>query len=498
MPAAEPLSRVLVVDDDAAVRALLAEILGGAGGYLTETAADGLEALERVRADRFDIVFTDLAMPRMNGMELLRRIREVDQRVPVVVITGTQRVEAAVNAMRQGASDFITKPFRVDKILATAERILGERRLLGRFGAPGSGDVPLQRLNAELFRRLQEIVTLHSLSTDVDRLGDNREVFARIAEMGAKLLCVNQVLFGIVSDGVLQVRSAIGVSARRIPLAGTVLEAAVRERRHRVAEAGEPDPVSGAPLPGQFLAIPLVVSEEVFGVLGMACKADGTAFSEEEVHIAVTFAKKVASRIENNALYDVLFSNLADTLRSLIATVEARDSYTRSHSERVTRYALRMAERMGLPAADMDAIRFGGFLHDIGKIGVRDTVLLKPGRLTEEEFAEIHRHPEIGDAIVRPLRLLAKEREIIRFHHERFDGKGYPDGLRGEEIPVLARILAVADAYDAMTSNRPYRTRRTHAFALEELRRCAGTQFDPQVVSAFEGAGITWEAAHGT
>jgi len=153
---------------------------------------------------------------------------------------------------------------------------------------------------------------------------------------------------------------------------------------------------------------------------------------------------------------------------------------------------------MGLPAADMDAIRFGGFLHDIGKIGVRDTVLLKPGRLTEEEFAEIHRHPEIGDAIVRPLRLLAKEREIIRFHHERFDGKGYPDGLRGEEIPVLARILAVADAYDAMTSNRPYRTRRTHAFALEELRRCAGTQFDPQVVSAFEGAGITWEAAHGT
>lgn len=497
MLAGREIIRVLVVDDDQGMRDLLAQILGGAAGYHTATAADGVEALDRTRVEKYDIIFTDLTMPRMNGMEFLKKIKMIDPEVPVVVITGTSRIEVAIAAMRQGASDFITKPFRVDRIVSTAERIIGERRLLGRFGSPDKGDVPLRRLNAEMFRRLQEIITLHSLSTDVDRLSDNKEVFARVAEMAAKLLAVNEVFFGILEDGVLRIRSAIGGRGERVSIAGTILEEVCREKRHRVADVGEPDPFNGASLEAQLLVIPLVVASDVFGILCLGNKPDGAAFSEEEIHIAVTFAKKVASKIENNALYDVLFANLADTLKSLIATIEARDSYTRNHSERVTRYALSIAQELGLSAEEMEAIRFGGYLHDIGKIGVRDTVLLKPGRLTEEEFDEIRRHSEIGDAIVKPLKLLASEREIIRFHHERFDGRGYPDCLGASDIPLVARILAVADAYDAMTSNRPYRPRRTHEFALEELERCTGTQFDPQVVRAFQAAAICAGVAHG-
>jgi HD-GYP domain-containing protein (c-di-GMP phosphodiesterase class II) len=136
-------------------------------------------------------------------------------------------------------------------------------------------------------------------------------------------------------------------------------------------------------------------------------------------------------------------------------------------------------------AEEIDSLKFGGYLHDIGKIGVRDTVLLKPSRLTEEEFVEIRLHPVIGDNIIKPLGSFPNERLIVRHHHERFDGKGYPDGLGGTDIPRTARILAVADTYDSMTSTRPYRQALSHATAIEELKRCSGTQFDPAIVEAF-------------
>jgi putative nucleotidyltransferase with HDIG domain len=168
-----------------------------------------------------------------------------------------------------------------------------------------------------------------------------------------------------------------------------------------------------------------------------------------------------------------------------VNSIEARDSYTKQHSERVTAYALQIAEVMRLSAEDKDALRFGGYLHDIGKIGVRDTILLKPDRLTPEEKAEINLHPVIGGNIIKPLQFFPKERELILHHHEHVDGSGYPDKLAGAAIPATARILAVADAYDAMTSSRPYRQARTHDYAAWELRRCSQTQFDPEVVGAF-------------
>mgnify|MGYP006267833757 CR=1 FL=1 len=156
------------------------------------------------------------------------------------------------------------------------------------------------------------------------------------------------------------------------------------------------------------------------------------------------------------------------------------------------------AEVMGLSADVQDAIRFGGYLHDVGKIGVRATVLLKPGKLTDEELSEIRQHPVIGGNIIKPLRFFPKERDVIVHHHERFDGTGYPAGLRGHSIPITARILAVADTYDAMTSSRPYRTARTHQDALEELIRCSDSQFDREAVRAFQQTQSGKDGHHGT
>ena len=495
MPPTGDKGKVLIIEDDPLVRDLLSQTLSDVGGYETDVAVDGQDGLDKIREADFDVVFTDLNMPRLNGMEFLKRSKTVRPATPVVVITGVSGMEIAINAMREGASDFIPKPFKVDKIISTMDRILGEKKLLGRIIESAGSTGSMERLNAELFKRLQEIVTLHSMSTDIDGQLDNKDIYGRIAGMAAKLLTTNEVSFGILEDGRLDIKSAIGALSAPVSVAGTLLEEVAGRARYRIADVGEPNPVTGIPLASQYLAIPLVVGNETFGILSLSNKADGTAFSEDEIYLAINFARKAASKIENNALYEVFFNNLVDTLMSLVATVEARDSYTKQHSERVTMYALRIAAAMELGAEEMDLIRFGGFLHDIGKIGVRDTVLLKPGGLSREEIEEIRRHAVIGDEIVKPIKFFTREREIIRHHHEHYNGAGYPDGLAGDKIPLIARILTVADSYDAMTSNRPYRNARSHGYAVSELNRCASTQFDPEVVRAFLSTRIGEEGA---
>ena len=176
-------------------------------------------------------------------------------------------------------------------------------------------------------------------------------------------------------------------------------------------------------------------------------------------------------------------------VQMLARALEAKDSYTRGHSIRVSRYAVGTARRLGFAGGTVDAIRLGGELHDIGKIGTREAVLHKPGSLTAEEFRQITEHPLLGERMLSPLaQELPEVLRIVRFHHERLDGRGFPDGLRGEKIPIEARIVAVADTFDAITTRRPYRDSRSPEAAVEELRRVAGTQLDPEAVEAFVAA----------
>jgi putative two-component system response regulator len=176
-------------------------------------------------------------------------------------------------------------------------------------------------------------------------------------------------------------------------------------------------------------------------------------------------------------------------VQMLARALEAKDAYTRGHSIRVSRYAVATAARLGFVGAGLDGIRLGGELHDIGKIGTREAVLHKPGSLTAEEFRQITEHPALGERMLSPLAHESPDvLRIVRSHHERLDGRGFPDGLRGDNIPVEARIVAVADAFDAMTTRRPYRDSRPPEEAMSELRRVAGTQLDPEAVEAFVAA----------
>jgi putative nucleotidyltransferase with HDIG domain len=247
------------------------------------------------------------------------------------------------------------------------------------------------------------------------------------------------------------------------------------------------DPLLEQALPseGPYLCLPIRIREETFGVMMVADKKDGTSFRGDDIFLLRFLLDKAGLSIENIALYESMVSNLHSTLGALVNAMEAKDPYTRQHSRRVTNLSVLTAQTMGLQISDIESLRFAAYLHDIGKIGVKDSVLLKSSHLDPAEYELIKQHPVIGETIIQAMDLSDQERAIIRHHHERWDGRGYPDGLMGERIPLLARLVAISDAFDAMTTDRPYRLAKTQAAAVQELMRCSDSQFDREVVRAF-------------
>jgi len=242
------------------------------------------------------------------------------------------------------------------------------------------------------------------------------------------------------------------------------------------------DEVTGA---SAALCVPLVSAEGTLGAITVGSHDTGFRFTSDDVRLLSTIANHVTIAVGNIELFSSLQDAYLSTVRSLAAAVDAKDPYTRGHSERVATFAVLIAEAMELSSEQMIALEMAAYLHDIGKIGVREEILLKPGRLTDAEMGEMRHHPLIGANILKPVGFPWPITPVVRHHHEAWDGTGYPAGLKGEEIPLLARILTVADAYEAMIADRPYRKGRTQEDAIEELERCADQQFDKRIVAAF-------------
>ena len=236
------------------------------------------------------------------------------------------------------------------------------------------------------------------------------------------------------------------------------------------------------------MIVPLQIRDKVFGVITAIVYQGSKRFAEKDLYYLSFLAQSAAQAIENLALYENIYENLFATLYAFVKAVEARDLYTRLHSSRVTGLSIVLGKQLGCSKEELDILNFAGHLHDIGKIGIRDDILLKPGRLTDDEFEKIKDHPVIGANILEQLGLWERERQIIRCHHERFDGSGYPDGIKQQDIPFLARILSVADVYDAMASDRAYRKKMEDSVIIKIINEGDGTQFDPNVVAAFNQA----------
>lgn len=234
-----------------------------------------------------------------------------------------------------------------------------------------------------------------------------------------------------------------------------------------------------------ILCVPLKADNKMLGALEVLNKKNGAIFTALDLELFTALAGIAAIAIYNMKLHLDLEDRFQDGIRALVNLIEASDSYTRGHSERVTYYSRMIAEELTLNEDMVFSIETAGMLHDIGKIGIASDIIRKPTRLTDEEYQAIQSHPTIGYNSIKEMRQLGEVLQGILHHHERYDGKGYPGGIKGLEIPLMARIIAVADTYDAMTSTRPYRPALAPNIAIAEIEKNAGTQFDPVVAEAF-------------
>ncbi len=290
------------------------------------------------------------------------------------------------------------------------------------------------------------------------------------------------------ASGTLRIEVAQGLSdavvrTARVPLGEKIAgQVALTGEARRLLEGGERQDVRDS------LCVPLRVRDRVIGVLNIANKRGPGVFTARDLEVLSAMANQAAIAIRNSQLFGELQDLFLSTVSTLAKAVDAKDRYTAGHSHRVTLYALEIATELGLDDEPRDLLRIAGLMHDVGKIGVPESILRKPSPLTAEERLEMERHPVHGARIVEPIKQLHPILPGVRWHHERLDGAGYPDGLAGDDIPLQARILAVADAYDAMTSDRPYRLGLPTEVAVAELAAGAGRQWAPEIVSAFLAA----------
>ena len=234
-----------------------------------------------------------------------------------------------------------------------------------------------------------------------------------------------------------------------------------------------------------ILAVPLRMDERIIGVLEVLNKRDAECFDELDLHDLTLLSELSAIAIDKAQKHQALQDMFIGAVRALVTALDARDPYTHGHSERVTEFALAIADELGLSADDKKRLELSALLHDIGKVGIEDPVLKKPGKLTKDEYEIIKGHPEIGYRILHMIRKMDPYLPGVRYHHEKYDGSGYPQGLKGEEIPLDARIIAVADVFDALTSDRPYRKGFDGGRAIAIMQEEISTHFDPQVFDAF-------------
>ncbi len=469
---------ILVVDDDIATRSLIVDAISQSDNYKVIEACDGVEGLDRLEENRFDLVICDVMMPGMNGMDLLDRIREINSTTHVILITAYPTIDLTVSAIKTGAVDFLAKPFNIDDLLCKIDVYLRANNMFGEYDN--------QTASPTISNKISDLSTRSYIYDTIEHTRNNDEIFQEMVNLALNVIgggaCSillydkdHQEFDAIVVKGVLQST----FKSITIPSIYPILKETVRRKDPLLLNLIENTAYSSV------ICAPLKIRDQVFGVIALSGKSNEHVYTERDLYYIQSIANRASLNIENRLLYESLYMNLLSTFQSLVTSIQVRDYYTEEHSTRVTALVIKIAEAMNCSSHEIESLKIAATLHDVGKISVPDNILLKPGRLTDGEFDIIKNHPVIGENILKPLPILDTERLIIRHHHERWDGKGYPDGLQGSDIPFLSRIITVVDAFDAMTNNRPYRKAMEIKEAVSELKININHQFDEEIVNCF-------------
>lgn len=469
----------LIVDDEPSVCELLSDWLTIQCEVETVTAHSVGEAETILTRRPITLLIVDLVLGQESGVDVIRLANSLQPNTIVILITAHPTVETAVTALQSGVYDYLVKPFKMDQLSVTVRRALEKNRLRGE-------NMHLREQVAinELMRaagsslQLDQILKLILDTVRREFSGAAASILLRSgwtddlelqAIDGDPMILTASPLKDFLHGRTPATQSAL-VTGTAVVLGGQQTELfSANSRRH------------------DLISQPLIAKGRCIGVLNIVRKATAGPCTDGTTRSIEMAAAQAAQSIENSRLYSDLYHSYMDTVSALANAIEFRDPYTRGHTDRVKQLAQSIAREMGWGVELMFDLWIGCTLHDIGKIGVPDSILNKPGPLTDGERRHMRRHTEIGVQMVQGVPFLRPAMPYIYYHHERFDGAGYPTGLGGREIPIEGRILSVVDAFDAVTSDRPYRKGCTIEEAQEELKRCAGSQFDPEIVDVFLG-----------
>lgn len=468
--------RVLVVDDEPALREICEEALSGVG-YEVALATNGQDALGKLGGQGFDLVISDLRMPDMNGQDLLSQIRQRHLDVDFLVMTGYGTTETAVDIMKNGAADYIAKPFDIKHLLLRVRSILEQRRSR-QEREKLSAVVRMLGLSKRLGSQLNHVAVVEEFLIHLRENFSPDAICMLLPEMLERgpnlmqghLLETNQVLRVFVTK-----------------LCDRILQ---HGKSHLLDQFTlQQSSFNSTLFPGGFpysvMAVPLDLPQKRIGVITLIRDRENQLYCEQDLQLLGVFASHTASALQNSHLYSRLRTMNQDVIRSFAQAVELKDYYTRGHSERVAEYACRLGRNLGLGSKELDRLHIAGMLHDIGKIGIPDHILNKPGALTDDEYENMKRHSSMGREILGQVGAMNDVTKIIYHHHERMDGQGYPDGLQGDAVPFMARIICLADSYEAMTSNRAYRQSLPLTKVMYALDRGAGTQWDKELTDVW-------------
>lgn len=478
-------AKILVVDDNPDVIIILCDFLELNGCEMSK-ATCGKEALEMLDKRDIEIVILDVQLPDINGITLIDTIKVNKPTVAVIMATGHYDPNFVIDAMKKGASDFLLKPFEFDKLMLVMMRVVRERNLLiekENMMHNLEDKKKIEHLNRELQKKIKELTTMYHISNKFNSINVFEDVYEKMIQIIGETLDVRSCGY-YVSDGDTDELMLYTGHTKdggepdwdwgRIVLPDDFKKEARNSRKHVVQD--------------NKIYLPLVIQGEPIGFIMTEPKLNGVRgpkIFENDVFFMRLIAEKASTQIENRMLYESLFESVLHTLKSLIIAITKRDRYTDGHCRRVTNMSLALGEKLDVTEYEKDVIRVVCPVHDLGKIGIPDNILLKPDKLTDDEYTVMQSHSVYGEEIMSRFEILAKEARVIRHHHERYDGRGYPDKLKGDDIPMCSRIIAVCDAYDAMITDRPYRKALGIEQITSEITRCSGSQFDPAIVEAF-------------
>ncbi len=474
------MDRILVVDDEAVIRELLTEILEGEG-YEVDAFSGGHAALEQLREQPdYVLLFTDIMMPEMDGISLLREARQVSPSLISIVMTGFATLETARAAVKEGAYDYVLKPFSLTEIKLAVSNAFERYRLSSENS------------------RLQEVTQLFHISETIAGIRNERQLLDYVLEAALERVGARRgSIMMLTTDGsALQIAASRGLpeEARNKPvqlnagISGWVAENKKPLLVKNIKKNPQLEEISHRLRDDSFISVPLeskhaaatngngraALNGRLLAVLNVTEKLDGARFNEGDLKLLSIMANQAASAIDNVRLIQEIEQAHISSLESMARLLEAKDAYTHGHSERVRDYCVMAAHLLGFSRQDIDALRLGAMLHDIGKVGVRDDVLNKIDPLTNDEWEMIKSHPVIGYEILKNVPSLpANVLSLVRSHHERLDGSGYPDGIGGNDLTSILRVICVADSYDAMATSRAYRTGLPMEAILDQLRRGA-------------------------